>query len=122
MAGALQAVVCLTPATIIARLDAAIAGYGKTVTLRHLGLDDFGAETVIEEVACPAKIRPFGPQDLEAGEVLPIQVVLSPTSLGSFEIGRDDPIVIEGNNSNVQQIAPLYYGGQLVRVNLLCRG
>ena len=70
-------------------------------------------------------MRAYGPQDLEAGGVQSIRVVLSPTELGSFGIpSRDDRIVINGNPSNVEQIEPLYYGpgGQLVRVNLLCRG
>jgi len=123
MAGALQAVVCLTPGTIIARLDAAIAGYGQTVTLQHTAVDADGASTVIEQIDCPASVRSYAPQDLEAGDVQSIRVILSPTSLGTFGIpSRDDPVLIDGNPSNVEQIAPLYYGGQLVRVNLLCRG
>jgi hypothetical protein len=68
-------------------------------------------------------VRNFGPQDLAAGEVQDIRVVLSPTPLSTFGLpSRDDRIVIDGNPSNIEQIAPLYYGGQLVRVNLLCRG
>jgi hypothetical protein len=44
--------------------------------------------------------------------------------LGNFGIPRrDDHIIIgSGNPSNIEQIAPLYYGGLLCRVNLLCRG
>jgi len=49
--------------------------------------------------------------------------VLSPTGLGTFGIpSRDDILVIDGNPSNIQEIAPLSYGGMLCRVNLLCRG
>ena len=36
--------------------------------------------------------------------------------------GRDDRILINDRASNIEQIAPLYYDGQLVRINLLCRG
>jgi hypothetical protein len=35
---------------------------------------------------------------------------------------RDDRLLIQGDRSNVQEVAPIYYGGALVRVNLLCRG
>ena len=114
----------MTPATLIARLDAAIGGYGQSVTLQRTTVDGTtGGVTVVAEVACPAKFRTFGPQDLAAGEVQDISVVISPTALGTFGVpSRDDRIVIDGDPSNIEQIAPLYYGGQLVRVNLLCRG
>jgi hypothetical protein len=114
----------VSPQTIIARTDAAIAGYGQTVTLQRTSVDPAtGAETVAQSVTCPAAVRTFGPQDLEAGEVVDIRVVVSPTGLGVFGLpSRDDKIVIDGNPSNVVQVAPLYYGATLCRVNLLCRG
>lgn len=114
----------MTPQHMIAALDTALAGYGQAVTLQHTAVDADGAITVTDEIDCPAKVRPYGPQDLEAGEVKEIKVILSPTSLGAFGIpNRDDRIFVEVDNpSNVEQIEPLYYGGQLVRVNLLCRG
>jgi hypothetical protein len=114
----------MTPQVLVARLDAAIAGYGQSVTLQRTAVDPTtGAATVAEEVTCQAAVRQYGPQDLEAGEVLEIKVVVSPTGLGAFGIpSRDDRIVIDGNPSNITQIAPLSYGGQLVRLNLLCRG
>jgi|KBSMisStaDraftv2_1062788.scaffolds.fasta_scaffold06638_7 hypothetical protein len=114
----------MTPGTLIERLDAAIAGYGQTVTLQRTAVDAAtGGVTVADEVTCPAAVRNFGPQSLEAGESQEIRVVLSPTGLGSFGIpSRDDILVIDGNPSNIQEIAPLSYGGTLCRVNLLCRG
>jgi hypothetical protein len=109
---------------IIGRLDVALARYGQMVTLQRTAIDAAtGAITVAQEVTCPAKVRPHGPQDLEAGGVLDIQVILSPTGVGAFGIpNRDDRIVIEADPSNIEQIAPLYFGGELVRINLLCRG
>jgi hypothetical protein len=116
----------MTPPTLIARLDAAIAGYGQSVTLQRTAVDAAGGVTVAEEVECPAAVRNFGPQDLQAGEVQDIRVVLSPTSLGPFGPPnlpkRDDVILIDGDPANIVQIAPLSYGGALVRLNLLCRG
>jgi hypothetical protein len=113
----------MTPGYLTRRLDRAIAKYGKTVSLQRTAVDANGAITVTLSVDCPAVLREFVPQDLEAGEVQDIRVILSPTSLAAFGVpARDDRILIESNPSNVEQIAPLYFGGQLVRVNLLCRG
>jgi hypothetical protein len=112
----------MTPTTLISRLDAAIAGYGQTVTLQHVSTDSAGALVVDEEKTCPAAVRSFVPQDLEAGEVQDIRVIVSPTGLGSFVPTRADRVLIDGDPTDIQQIAPLYYGGQLVRVNMLCRG
>jgi len=113
----------MDPQWIIARLDAAIAGYGQTVTLRRTTTDANGAVTVSEEVTCPAAVRNFGPQSLESGESREIQIVVSPTGLGSFGVPRrDDKILIGTDDANITEIAPLSYGGALCRVNLLCRG
>jgi hypothetical protein len=114
----------MTPRTLISRLDKAIAGYGQSVTLQRTTVDNTtGGVTVAAEVTCAAKFRTFGPQDLDAGGVQDISVVLSPTGLGSFGLpSRDDRIVLGGDPSNIEQIAPHYYGGTLVRIDLLCRG
>jgi len=114
----------VTPQTLISRLDAAIAGYGQTVTLQRTAVDPVtGANTISEQVEAPAAVRNFGPQSLEAGESQEIRVVLSPTGLGSFGVpSRDDIILIDGSPANITEIAPLSYGGALCRVNLLCRG
>jgi hypothetical protein len=111
-------------ATAITELDAAIAGYGQTVTLQRTAVDPAtGGVTVAEQIECPAAVRNFGPQSLEPGEAKEIKVVLSPTGLGSFGLpSRDDVILIDGNPSNIAEIDPLTYGGTLCRINLLCRG
>ena len=113
----------MTPQVLIARLDAAIAGYEQSVTLQRTAVDASGGVSIAQQIECPAAVRKFGPQDLEAGEVQDIRVVLSPTGLGTWGVpSRDDRILIDGDESNIIQIAPLEYGGALVRVNLLCRG
>ena len=113
----------MTPQTIIAETDRAIAGYGQTVTIQRTEVDpDTGGITVSDSVTCPAAVRTSAPQALE-GDIVDIRVVISPTGLGSFGLpSRDDRILIDGNPSNIEQIGPLYYGGTLCRVNLLCRG
>ena len=114
----------MTPGGMIASLDAAIGGYGQSVTLQRTAVDPAsGTITVTDSVTSPAAIRTYGPQDLEAGEVVDIRIILSPTGLGAFGMpSRDDRVLIDGDAANIAQIAPLYYGGRLVRVNLLCRG
>ena len=114
----------MTSEMMIARLDAALAQTGQTVTLQRTSVDSAsGAVTTGETLVCPAMVRASGPQDLEAGEVLSIRIIVSPTGLGSWGIpSRDDRIVIDGDESNLEQIVPIYWEGRLVRVNLLARG
>lgn len=122
-----------TAATKIARLDRSIARAGETITLQRTSVDGAGAVTVSLELAdCPAHVRASAPQDIDAGpDVRESRVILSPTHLlaetGSppeaFGIPqKDDRLLIQGDPSNVESVAPIYYGGALVRVNLLCRG
>lgn len=121
-----------TAAQMIARLDAALARTGETVTLRRTAVDAAtGAVATTEEITCPAHVRDVAPQDLIVGDTPAIRVIVSPTGLAqtsgspaaAFGIpSKDDRIVIRDNPSNIDQIAPLYYDGELVRVNLLCRG
>ncbi len=111
----------MTPETLIARLDAAIAQYGQTVTIQRTTTDATGASTV-SEITCAASVRPSGPQDVEAAGVVPIRVIVSPTGLGTFVPQPHDLILIDGDAADIQQIAPLTFGGRVVRVNMLCRG
>jgi hypothetical protein len=123
----------ITPQIAIAGLDRAIARYGQGVTLQRLTPDPVtGVNTVTETRECPAAIRAYGPQDLEAGEVVDIRVYLSPTSLVGWGLPRrDDKIIIHADpastdtdtdTSRIVQVAPMYLGGTLCRVELLCRG
>ena len=113
----------MTPGQEIAALDAATRTYGLSVTLLRTASDPAtGAVSVVDSITCPAVVRTSAPQDLE-GDSVDIRIILSPTALGAFGIPtRDDRVVFNGDESNIQTIGPLYHGGQLVRVNLLCRG
>lgn len=122
-----------TAATKIARLDRSIARAGETVTLQRTATDGGGQVTTSLQLAdCPAHVRASAPQDLIDPEAKEMRIVLSATHLLAATIGspaaafgipaRDDKVLIQGNPSNVQEVAPIYYGGALVRVNLLCRG
>lgn len=118
----------------IARLDRSIARTGETVTLQRTAVSgSTGAVTVALELSdVPAHVRASAPQDLIDPDAKEMRVVLSPTQLLAATLGspaaafgipeRDDKVLIQGDPSNVQEVAPIYYGGALVRVNLLCRG
>lgn len=109
---------------MVARLDAALASGAETVTLQHTAVDPAtGAITVTDSIECPAQVRATAPQDLLSAATPAMRVVISPSSLGSFGIpSRDDRITIQGNPANIEEIGPIYYGGRVVRVNLLARG
>lgn len=108
----------------LGRLDRSIARAGDSVTLQRLAVDAAGATSVAASAVCPAFIRARAPQDLvEPGGAPDTDVVLSASSLASFGIPqRDDRILIEGAAANIIEVAPIYRGGTLVRVNLVCRG
>lgn len=122
-----------TAATKIARLDRSIARTGETVTLQRTATDGGGAVTVAMQLTnCPAHVRASAPQDLIDPEAKEMRVIISATHLLAEVMGsppmafgipqRDDRLLIQGDPSSVQEVAPIYYGGALVRVNLLCRG
>jgi hypothetical protein len=117
--------ICAEADYLVSRLDAAISKYQPLeITLQKIAIDSATGETFIsKQQTCPAFVRNFIPQDLDAGEVQEIRVSLSPRWLNTFGLPeRDDRLVFKQNPSNVEQIAPLYFCGQCVRVNLLCRG
>lgn len=118
----------------IARLNRSIARAGDLVTLRRLSVDSTtGAESISAELAdCPAHVRAFAPQDLDAGgSVADVRVVISSTQIlaavgsppAAFGLpARDDRLVYQGSNYNIHRVQPIHFAGLLVRVNLLCRG
>jgi hypothetical protein len=122
-----------TTAQKIARLDRSIARTGETVTIqRTVTAAATGNVTVIAQLDdCPAHVRASAPQDLVEGGVRETRVILSATHLLTAEGSPpavfglpliDDRILIQDDPSNIVEVAPIYYGGELVRVNLLCRG
>lgn len=120
-----------TAARKIARLDRSIARTGETVTLQRTAVDAAGAVTVALSLTLPAWVRANSPQDLDDGSVRENRVTISSTQILA-EAGsppeafglpvKDDRILIQNDPSNVENVAPFYYGGTLVRVELICRG
>lgn len=117
----------------IARLERSIVRAGESVTFERVSADASSGEMVVElSVDVPAHVRFSAPQDLLDSEAKDIRIVVSPTILMGTEIGsppaifgiplRDDRVVVEGIIANIQTIDPLYYRGELVRINILARG
>lgn len=117
----------------IARLERSIAREGEVVTFERLATDaTTGASVVVSSVEVPAWTRSSSPQDLVDGEARDIKITVSPTLLLAETIGsppeafgiprRDDRVLIQNSPANIQNIFPIYWGGVLVRINLLARG
>lgn len=120
-----------TAARKIARLDRSIARTGETVTLQRTAVDAAGAVTVAQSLTLPAWVRANYPQDTDDGSVRENRVVISSTQIlvaaGSppeaFGLPvKDDRILIQDDTSIIENVAPIYYGGALVRIELICRG
>jgi hypothetical protein len=114
------------PAELIKELDGALEEVGEDVLLRKLTVDAEGAEIVTLEKPCRASVRASQPQDLVEGGVRDIAIVLSATGVDGFGVPeKDDRVVLlaQGDNpTNVENADPIIVAGQLVRVNLICRG
>lgn len=116
----------------IARLEKSINRTGESVTFERISVNSAtGAMMVEKSVTVPAWIRDSIPQDLLDNEARDVRVIVSPTLFlaengsppSAFGIPiRDDRVIIHGSTANVQNVAPIYYNGALVRINILARG
>lgn len=126
----------MTPEESIAMLDRQLAAHGQDVTLRRLT----GTQLIPFDVVCRAFVRGYGPDELTGtiaqGDSL---VILSPTEIEANDWPgpnssatpdtsdrrvprKGDKVVIAGRVRNVEAPAPIYLGGELVRINLQVRG
>lgn len=117
----------------IADLDLELAEVGQTVTLQRMTTDNDGAQTPFP-VACLAVVKLKEPSDLAqaAGDAPDTEVILSPTPLMKANwpgVGlpplprRDDQVIdVRGFKMNVEAVMPYDVGGQIVRIELRCRG
>lgn len=113
----------MSAALHLGRLDRSIARAGDTVTLQRLASDGDGTTSVALSATCPAFVRAAAPTDLVEPGSRDSRVVLSATSLTDFGVPqRDDRALINGDPAAIVEVEPIYRAGELVRVNLLCRG
>lgn len=83
-----------SPQATIARLDAALARRGQTVTLQRMDGD-----TVAQAKTCRAKVTGFEPSELVNGITQDdTKVILSPSGLAGWHSGGENPIVPTADN------------------------
>lgn len=112
-----------SPAGMIARLDAALARRGEDIVLQRMLTDEAGMQTPTYQAACRASVRGHRPQALDESEVPNTKAVISPTGLtAALWPGlpqKDDRVIFQGDRSaNVEQVAPIYVDGILVRIDI----
>lgn len=114
----------MTPASIISDLDASLVRAGETVTVRRYTAPGGTPRPKIEEEGIPASVRAVRPEEM-VGDIKATfsKVVLSPTGLASLlPLKKDDKIVIQGRERNIEHPGPIFVQGVLVRMNLTVAG
>lgn len=107
----------MTPAQMIADLDAALAAVGQDVLLRK-------TNTAVGQLAARARVRGYKPDEIVgligAGDT---KIVISPTGLEAFGIPPANGfVVVNGVPRRIMMPNPIYVGGTLVRIDLQVRG
>lgn len=122
-------------------LDSALAEAGENIRLQRLTLGPNGAQIPFE-VTCRASVRQYQPSELAGGIIQGDSlVILSPTEIIKAQwpggtpqssdadkrvprggAGQGDKVIIQGRARNIEAAAPYYLAGELVRIELQCRG
>lgn len=106
-----------TPAGMIARLDAAIARRGQTVTLRK-------TNTAVGQVTVGGHVRNFKPDEIvgiiQQGDT---NVIVSPTGLETFGVPPINGfVVIDGVPRRIVGVTPMKSANTLVRIEIQVSG
>lgn len=118
----------ITPAELIADLDAALEEGGNTVTLRRLTLGPGGTQIPFDAEGLPASVRPLKPEELVGGiDQTWSKVVLSPTGINAAQwplpIRKGDKIVeTSGKIRNIEFPGHISVQDVLVRIELMVGG
>lgn len=107
----------MTPAELIADLDASLMRRGTLVQLRK-------SNSAEGQVSVPAKWRGYKPAEviglIQAGDT---KVILSPTGLEEFGVPPQNGfVVIDGKPRRIIVPTPIFDRGVLVRIELAVRG
>lgn len=118
-------------------LDAALAEVGEDIRLQRLTLGPNGTQIPFE-VTCRAAVRQYQPSELTDGVIQgDSHIIISPTEIikaqwpGATPQSSDvdkrvprkgDRVIVQGRARAVEAAAPFYLGGELVRLELQCRG
>jgi hypothetical protein len=117
----------MTPAELIADLDAALADAGQTVTLRRVTTGPGGIQIPFDVEDVPASVRP-----LKAAELVGTidqtwsRVVISPTVISErafpLPIRKGDKIIANGQERTIEFPGPIYVQDTLVRHSMMVNG
>lgn len=124
----------MTPDEAIADLNQALVEDGQPIRLQRLV--NVGGSQMPTEVTCQAFVRGYQPQELVGGITQQdVKVIFSPTEIiaASWQSGRPanedtrvpmkgNRVFINGRARNVEAAAGLYMAGDLVRIEMQCRG
>jgi len=107
----------VTPAQMIADLDAALAEVGETVLLRK-------TNTHVGQASVKARMRFYKPDELtgilQQGDS---KVVVSPTGLESFGVPPQNGFVVAGGvPRRIISVTPIRVADVLVRIEMQVRG
>jgi hypothetical protein len=122
----------MTPAEIVASLDAALAEDGEDIILRRT------VSGVNTDVTCRAFVRAVSAEQLMAGVSQDnSNVIISPTEIinngwpgtSTLPDSQDarvpvttDKLVIAGKSRAIKTAQPIYVAGELVRINIMVLG
>jgi hypothetical protein len=112
----------ITPADAIAELDRALNESGEVVIIRrYTGTGNPRPKT---EVQVPAFVRPLEAEELVGNiDSTFANVILSPTHVGALlPLRKDDKVVVDNKERNVELPKPIKMRNVLVRVKLLVGG
>lgn len=113
----------MTPAEMIADLDAALARRGEEIVVRRYTATT-GTPRPKIDITVRAAVRPVKPEELVGGiDQTFSKVVLSPTGLSALlPLRKGDKVVIQGRERNIEFPKPIVDGDKLVRINLTVAG
>lgn len=126
----------MSPETLIASLDRALAAAGETIILRR------GVSAPFTDLTVPASVRRFRAEELTGGIMQgDVKVILSPTGLdaaawlaaggsaGSAPFAADlripkigDKVIAQGRSHRIENAMSFLVAGALVRIELQARG
>jgi hypothetical protein len=108
-----------------AALDRALARAGEPIVLRRVV--GTNPQTWFD-VTCQASVRGYRPEQLIGGITQTDSfVILSPTQILDAQWAGgipkvNDKAIVQGRVRNVEFVAPIYVGGELVRIEMRVRG
>lgn len=117
----------MTPAQHIADLDAALAEDGEDITLRRSSITDLTVRAFVRGIS-PEQLAVGIKQDNSNVIISPSEIIANgwPGTVSDTIDVRvpttNDKMVIAGRTRQIEFVAPIYVGGELVRMDIRVTG